>query len=87
MNSALKHFSPVNVQKRREYLPIVYGLAVHFLPLILFFFYIYCEDSSSTDEVASRQLVTLKVLYLFQSEQCGFYGGRSDKGIYFPPST
>jgi hypothetical protein len=40
MRSALKLFSPVNVQKRSEFLPIVYGLAVHFLLLILLFFYI-----------------------------------------------
>ena len=39
-SSALKHFSPVNVQKRSEYLPIVSGIGVHFLPLILFI-YIY----------------------------------------------
>ena len=47
----------------------------------------YCEDSSTTDEAASRRLVTLEVLYQFHSEKCGIYGGRSDKGVYFPPST
>jgi hypothetical protein len=40
MSSALKRFSPVNVQKGGEFLPIVYGLAVHFLLIILLFFYI-----------------------------------------------
>lgn len=83
-SSALKHFSPVNVQKRNEYLPIVSGLGVNFLLLIYFF---YCEDSCTTDEAASRRLVTLEVRYQFRSEQCGFCGGRSDKGIYFSPST
>ena len=37
---ALKHLSPVNVQKRSEYLLIVSGLGVHFLLLISFFFFI-----------------------------------------------
>jgi len=43
----------------------------------------YCEDSSTIDEAASRRHVTLEVLYQFHSEQCGIYGGRSDKEIYF----
>ena len=34
---ALKHLSPVNVQKRSEYLLIFSGLGVHFLLLIYFF--------------------------------------------------
>jgi len=34
---APKHLSPVNVQKRSEYLLIFSGLGVHFLLLIYFF--------------------------------------------------
>jgi hypothetical protein len=79
-SSALKHFSPVNVQKRSEYLPIVSGLGVHFL--LLNFFYIVRTAVPQMKQRAAglspwRSSINSKV------NNVGFMEGELTKGYVF----